>query len=156
MGRKNDSLPRGLSRVDHTASDVHLWRVQNPDGSFIYFGDSKHGSKEAALQAALIQLEATPIIGIRSSKFKTNTTGVIGVSPVRHKGRLVAYKAIAGSMRSKALYKFFYITEYPENIAFRLACLARAEFVGKLEEEELTRRNCLIRKFLIRLEEETQ
>ena len=156
MGRKNTTLPRGLSRVDHAASDVHLWRVQNPDGTFIYFGDAKFGSKNAALRAALIQLKATPIIGVRSSKFKTNTTGVIGVSPVRRKGKLVAYKAIAGSMHSKSHLKLFSITDYGENIAFRLACLARADFVGKMEEEELTKRNRLIRKFLTQLEDETR
>ena len=156
MGRKNTTLPRGLSRVDHTSSGVHLWRVQNPDGSYIYFGDVKFGSKDAALHAALIQLETTPIIGVRSVKFKTNTTGVIGVSPVRQKGKLVVYKAVAGSMHSKPLFKLFSILDYGENIAFRLACFARADFIAKLEGKELLKRNRHIRNLLADLEQRTR
>ena len=64
MGRKNTTLPRGLSRVDHTSSGVHLWRVQSPDGSYIYFGDVKFGSKEAALHAALACLARADFIAM--------------------------------------------------------------------------------------------
>jgi len=105
------------------------------------------------MHAALHQLEILPIIGVRVSRSKTNTTGVIGVSPVRHKGKLVAYKAIAGSMRSRPLCKLFSIRDYGKNVAFRLACFARAEFVGKMEDEEFVKRNRHIKKLLARLEE---
>jgi len=152
MGRRATSLPRGLSRVDHEVSNVHLWRVQKPDGAFIYFGDAKYGGRIEALRAALLQLVSLPIIGIQSSKSIRNTTGTIGVSPVRYKGKLTGFKAMAGSVRSTPYYKKFSIRDYGESVALRLAVLARMDFIEKTEALELTKRNKLIRRMLARLE----
>jgi hypothetical protein len=118
-----------------------LWRVQKPDGSFTYFGDARFGGKNRALRAALLQLRALPIIGIKKTKSASNKSGTIGVCAVRYKGETVAFKAIAGSKWSKSHYKAFSIRDYGENVAFRLACLARAEFIGKMEDKELMKRN---------------
>ena len=151
MGRKNDSLPRGLSRVDHPKSDVHVWRVQKSDGTFLYFGDAKFGGKDGALRAALEQLKNLPIIGVKSSKSATNTTGTIGVCPVRYKGEIVAFKAISGSGKGQKVHVFS-LCNYGENIAYRLAVLARMDFIRMAEEQELAKRNRQIKEMLTRLE----
>ena len=151
MGRKNATLPRGLSRVDHPSSAVHLWRVQNHDGSFTYFGDAKYGGKDSALRAALEELRTLPIIGIKKSKSATNTTGTIGVSPVRYKGETVAFKAISGSRKGQK-FKLFSVLDYGEKVAYRLAALARMDFIREAETQELEKRNFLITEMLARLE----
>jgi len=151
MGRKKLDYPRGLSRVDHENSNVHLWRVQKPDASFIYFGDAKYGGCDEALRAALLQLEKTPLIGVKFSKSTRNTSGVIGVSPVRYKGKVVAFKAIAGSLHSKPQATTFPFVQWGEKAAWVMAVYARNEFVAEIERQELEARNKKIRVMLRKL-----
>jgi len=151
MSRRSEKYPRGLSRVDHEKSSVHLWRVQHPDASFIYFGDAKYGGPDEALRAALLRLEKTPLIGVKFSKFSRNTSGVIGVSPVRHKRKVVAFKAIAGSPRTKSRYKLFSFVQWGEKVAWALAVYARNEFIAEIENKELAARNKKIRVMLRKL-----
>lgn len=154
MGRRNTLLPRGLSRVDHNASNVHLWRVQNEDGSFLYFGDASHGGKEQALEVALKALLKLPVIGIHHNRSTKNTTGIIGVAPIQHKGVLVAFKASAGSPKSHYYSEVFSIALWGEKFARLMAIDAREEFVAKIESRELKKRNREIRRLLKKLEKE--
>gem|GEM_PF-2132718 len=114
-------------------------------------GDAKYGERDEALRAALLQLERTPLIGVKFSKFSRNTSGVIGVSPVRYKGKVVAFKAIAGSPHSKPRATVFSFVQWGELGAWALAVHARGEFIAEIESKELNARNKKIRAMLRKL-----
>jgi hypothetical protein len=150
--KRAERLPAGLCRVDHDNSNVHLWRVQHRGGKFTYFGDSKYGGVSESLAAALIYLLGLPVIGGYRKKMRTNSTGIGGVAPINYRGKIRAYKAYAGSSRTKLYQAVFPLSQYADDEAIARAEAARSEFCKMIEEAEKCARDKMIKRMLAKLQ----
>jgi hypothetical protein len=138
-----DSGYKSISRIDQPQKKHHGWyvRVNFKRKQYAkFFSDSKHGGREAALQAAVEYRNQTEK---RIGKPRSERT-VIGVSPHTQDGVVGVRrkKKNSGRKGKKHVYEVFEVTWNPEPGKVSRTSVS----IDKYGEEEAFRRACEIRK----------
>lgn len=137
----------GIVRIENATTGRWLVRFRRDRKTYVgHFADSHHGGKRAALEAAKAWRderlrEAQPMSSQAYYSFirKNNTSGVTGVFRVkliktrRDGTRTEHWVWIAHSPTKPVRARSFSIAKYGEQEAFKLAVMARKQFVAECE-----------------------
>jgi hypothetical protein len=141
---------RWIHRVDNLLTHTHCWKVQVKRRNACmhkYFSDNVYGSKDAALEAAIVYRNSfiqdvsgvDYLLWLRNINRPNNTSGIIGVARYVARSKKSQYecpywqafwKDADGKRRSRT----FTIRQYGEEGAKERACEARREAMMEVEQ----------------------